>query len=684
MSAGPEAPAAVLGGLRGALFPFAPVVMGVGTGLYFARATEPGAALLALLAALALALVAAGLRTQAAWRPLAFGLALALAGFCLAALRSHLVAAPVLTHHRYGPVEGRIVAVDRSASGALRLTLDRPALPGLEPEAVPARLRLTVPEPLGFVPQPGTRVMTTAHLDGPAPPVEPGGFDFRRHAWFERLGALGYTRSPVLALADPAPGDGPALALARLRRAIAETVRARLPGEAGGFVAALLTGDRSGVGPETTEALRRANLSHLLAISGLHMALLTATVFALLRALLAAWPRATLYLPARKLAALGALAAAGGYLALSGGSISTQRAFVMAAAMLGAVLAERRVFSPRSVALAALVLLAWRPEALLSAGFQMSFAATVALVATFAALRARGPPGPRGRGARLAAPVVSAVICALVAGIATAPYAAAAFHRAAVYGLLANLLSVPLMGLLVMPAAVLAAALWPLGLSGVGLALMELGARWILGVAQRVGGLEGAVVPIPAAPGWVLPLFTLGALWGLLWPRRARWAGLAAVALAFAGWSLAARPSLLIDRDGALVGLMGAQGRALSRARGAGYAAQNWLEADGDGARQAEAAARPGFAAVEGGVRFSFAGESWLHLWGARGEAALAGACRDGLRIVTDRPARLPPGAACRVIDPPGLARSGALAIAAAGAVREAQAVSGRRPWTAP
>lgn len=671
-----------LSAARGALFPFAPVVVGLGVGAFFLLPRELMLREVGVLAAGMVALAAAALRGPEGARPVAFALALVCAGTLLAAWRAQSVAAPVIGWHRYGPVEGRIVMVDRSGSDAVQLTLDRVVLPGVDPARVPARVRVSVHGTLELDPVVGTRVMLTGHLAPPGGPVEPGGFDFRRLAWFDQLGAVGYTRSPVLALEDPAPGL--ALALTRLRQRLADGIRARLPGETGGFVAAILTGDRSGVGLETIEDLRRSNLAHLLAISGLHMGLLTGVVYATLRAALAMFPLLALRLPIRKLAALGPLLAAAAYLALSGGNVATQRAFVMAAAMLGAVLAERRALSMRSVALAALILLAWRPEALLSVGFHMSFAATVALVAVFRWLRDRrmGELRVRPSGWRRAlAPVGSAALCSLVAGVATAPFAAAQFHRVVEYGLIANLLSVPLMGLLVMPAAVLAAVLWPVGLEGIGLWLMGLGTRWILGVANRIGNWDGAVTMVVTPPGWVVPVLSLGALWLVLWPGRARLAGVLVVAVALGGWGLAERPPLLIDGEGSLVGLMGPQGRALSRARGAGFVARNWLEADGDEAWQEQAAARAGFTPVEGGVRFHFAGRDWAHLTGRRGLAALSVQCRDGAVVVIDQRVDAPPQG-CRLLDPRALRATGAIAVAADGHEVTARETAGRRLWS--
>ena len=676
-------PAVALTAARGWLFPFAPVAMGIGVGAYFAIPVQPHPAQLVMV--WGLAVLCAGL---AVWgphllRPMVVALSLAAIGFGVAAYRTDLVAAPVLQWRRYGPVEGRIVMVDRSVSDAVRLTLDAVVLNGLSPGQTPLRVRVSVHgDGLEFDPVAGMHVMMTAHLGPPSGPTEPGGFDFRRLAWFDRLGAVGYTRSPVMALAPPEAGLG--LALTRLRQRISAGIRARLTGETGGFVAAILTGDRSGVGQDTTENLRRSNLAHLLAISGLHMGLLTGVVFGAFRAGLALFPWVALRLPIRKIAAIGALFAAAAYLALSGGNVATQRAFIMAATMLIAVVAERRAISLRSVGLAALIVLLWRPEALPTAGFQMSFAATVALVAVFAALRDRQKNRPKSRQGhmrRVMQPIVGAVLCSLVAGIATAPIAAVHFHRFTDYGLLANVVSVPLMGVLVMPAAVLAALLWPFGGEGLGLWLMELGTRWILGVAQVFGGMEDAIRLVAVPPVWALPALGLGGLWLALWRGRARLAGVIVIASALIGWGLAERPALLIDRDGGLVGLLTEEGRALSRARGAGYVARKWLESDGDAAEQSEAATRAGFEAIEGGVRFTHAGQTWFHLHGRRGEAILSELCAEGVTIVIN--ARIDgPNGACRLMDARALSRSGSIAVHADGQEITARMVSGRRPWS--
>lgn len=650
------APIDALAAARGILFPWVPVLIGCGIGVWFALPWEPGPVHYAVLAGLLAACALARWTAPEVAHVLAIALGCVVLGALAAGARAHLVDAPILSFRYYGPVEGRIVGIDRSQSDQTRLTLDRVVLDRVPPARTPARVRVSLHGDQGGVdPMPGMTVMMTAHLSGPEGPVEPGGFDFQRMAFFDRLGAVGYTRTPALLVAPPEPR---AQWVNRLRAQIKRAVMDRVPGEPGAFAAALVTGDRSGIGQATLADLRASNLAHLLAISGLHMGLLTGFVFAALRYGLALVPVLALRLPTKKIAAVIALAAAAFYLALSGGNVATQRAFVMVAVMLVAVLADRRALTLRSVAIAAVIILLAQPESLLEPGFQMSFAATTALVATFGALRGRIAPG---RIPGWAMPVFTLVVSSAVAGFATAPIGAAHFNRISDYGLLANLASVPLMGTLVMPAAVVAALLAPFGLEAPALWVMEQGTRWILFVAGYVAGLDGSVTAVPAPGPAVLPVLALGALWAVLWRGRVRWLGVMPMAAALALWSSGARPDLLIAADGGLIGRMGPEGRALSAPKGRGFAARSWLENDGDLTDQETAAARPGFAGAKAERRFDFGGLAWVALSGKTGLAALDTACdsADVVILTVESPQR--PG--CLILDAAVLRATGPIAV---------------------
>jgi competence protein ComEC len=348
---------------------------------------------------------------------------------------------------------------------------------------------------------------------------------------------------------------------------------------------------------------------------------------------LALVPPLALRINGKKVAALAALAVAAFYLALSGANVATERAFIMVAVMLVAVLADRRALTLRSVALAAILLLMLRPESLLAPGFQMSFAATAVLIAGFGALD-RGRM--HGRVPRWAMPVFTLVLSSVLAGLATAPLAAAHFNRFTDYGLVANVLTVPAMGLFLMPGAVVAVLGLPLGLEGIGLWLMEIGARWILFIAGIVAGWDGAVTGIPTPGPLVLPLLAFG--------------GLIAVLLRGPVRGLAAAP------------LAGPEGRALSSPTGAGFAAQSWLENDGDLADQITAAARPGFSGPKGARAFALGPVSALHLKGKGAAARLADGCRTAQLVILSVPAEQRPQG-CTVIDSTDLAASGPQAL---------------------
>jgi competence protein ComEC len=662
---------------QGRLFPFVPVLIGVGIGLWFALPVEPGLA--AYLAALALATAGAGLVRHGAegWRiPGAVLLCLGV-GVLACGVRLWLVTAPVLDGRYYGPITGRIILIDRSQADAMRLTLDRVALADMRPGTTPLRVRISVQKDQPhWQPEPGQTVMTTGHLAAPEGPVEPGGFDFARMAFFDRLGGVGYTRNPVVLWEHPV---GHALWINRTRTHLAQGIMAHIPGDPGAFAAGVMTGDRSGLSPQAVAALRDSSLAHLLAISGMNMVFLVGFVFALIRYGLALVPPAALRLNAKKIAAVAALGVAAFYLMLSGANVATERAFIMVAVMLGAILLDRRALSLRSVAVAGTLILLYRPESLTEPGFQMSFAATIALIVAFGAvdgavLRERLP--------RWAIPVFTLVLSSVVAGFATAPFAAAHFNRFADYGLIANLLTVPVMGAVVMPAGAVAALLAPVGLAAPALWVMEQGCRWILWVAFWIAGWEGSVTPIPAPGPWVLPVLSLGLAWCAVWSDRGRWLGLLPVAAAITLWTAAPRPLLLVSADGALAGLMTDAGRALSSPRGAGFAARQWLENDGDLATPADAAARAGFAGDAGARSFMLAGLRAIAIKGRGGAEAARVACATHDLVVTTANVVGTAGP-CAMLDAGRLAETGPVAIGLqGGALVLTVAQPEARAWT--
>lgn len=661
---------------RGHFLPWVPVCLGGGIGLFFWLPEDPGVftlSLVILVGVLALPLLrCADGRSQFAWAMLLISM-----GFSTALMRVHLVEAPVLGFRYYGPVEGRVIALDRSGSNALRMTLDQLRLARLAPKETPDRLRISLVSDQNLPPI-GAVIGTTAHLMPPQGPSEPGGFDFRRYAWFHQLGANGYTRNPVLVL-QPAQTN---LVLKRLRDKLSRAIRGRMSPRTGGFAAAIITGDRSGVSKDVLQALRGSNLAHLLAISGLHMGLLSGFVFALLRFGLCLVPPLALRCNVKKIAAVGALFTAVLYLSLSGGNVATERAFIMVLVMLVAVLLDRRAFSLRAVAIAAILVLLRRPETLLSPGFQMSFAATTALVAVFGWIRdnrvALGPDWLR--------PVLTVLVSSAVAGLATAPFGAAHFNTLAQFGLLANVLAVPIMGLIVVPSAVLTFLLAAVGLEAFGFWVMDMGLQWILAVAAWVSALPNAQSGVATPESWVLPCLSLGGLFVVLWQGRLRWAGLSVIVVSLGFWTEVTRPKVLISSNGGLVGVMMPEGRALSRDSSQSFTAKAWLAADGERVSQAQAAQRwHGMGDTAGATdavpRVEVAGFTLFHVIGKR-QAELIKSCSAQDLIVSN--VALEFDGPCLVLQPKTLRHTGSIEIAPHGALITSAGEAGNRPWSRP
>jgi competence protein ComEC len=640
---------------QGHFFVWLPIFMGVGIGVYFSLLSEPDPRWFTALFAFGVVLPLLA-RRHAALLPFVWAISFAALGFALSGWHAHRAAAPVLDWRYYGPIEGRVVGLDRSASDKLRITLDQVRLDRIPPDERPARVRVSLHGEQRYLdPQPGQIIMMTGHLSPPSGPVEPGGFDFQRHAWFQQLGGVGYTRVPAL-LQAPAERGAFGVEIFRLRMLISNGIKDRMEGREGAFASAILTGDRSDVDQEALVALRASNLAHLLAISGLHMGMLTGVVFLMVRFGFALVPSVAMRTNPKKIGAVAAFVVAVSYLGISGASVATQRAFIMVSVMLVAVCLDRRALTLRAVAVAALIVLALSPEGLAGPGFQMSFAATTALVAIFAEIRDRqlmyGWP-------RWARNLASLVISSGIAGLATAPFGAYHFNQMSQWGLIANLLSVPVMGSVVMPGAVISGVLSLVGLEQIGIEIMRWGIKWILFVAETVAGWDSAVRRIASPGPWVLPLLGLGGATLCLTRGRMRVTAAPVLAAAFGLWFLSERPVLLVSDTGALIGLMTPEGRALNKARGDGFVAGAWLENDGDGADQEAASLRGGMGRKE--ARISVGGHDVAFVVDKDLSATdMARLCAQADLLILPQTKATPD---CPAITERGLRRSGALAI---------------------
>jgi competence protein ComEC len=569
----------------GRAFLWLPVCLGIGIAGYFALPREPLLPALLLLAG-GLGGLAVLLRHRPLGLPVAIALALVASGAALTKLRTDLVAAPVLGVERAYEVSGFVARIDRSGANGVRLLILVRSIAGIVPGALPHFVRLTMRSNAGHL-RHGDAVTIRARLRPPDGPPLPGGYDFARTSFYLGIGGTGF------ALGQARPAElGPApfslsmwKPLADLRAGIGRRIEEAIPGENGRIAVALTVGDQGGISDGTLDDLRDSGLAHILSISGLHMVLVAGVALYMLRAFLALIPGLALHYPIKKWSAAGALLIATIYLGLSGAEVPTQRSYVMLAIMLVAIMVGRRALSLRNVALAALLILATTPEALLTPSFQMSFGAAAALVSAFEAIRKRKDALRERRNSwpgRLWSSFGTTVLTSLVASFATAPFAAFHFQRLAPLSILANLLATPAISFIVMPMALAAVLLMPFGLEAPALWLMSSGLDIVRIVAQWVAGLSEGAGGIPMVPMAALLLFSAGFLFLILCGERWRLLGLGPMAAALLVAALTVRPDILVSPRGDAVALRQEDGRyRIIGARG-GFLVESWLRSDGD------------------------------------------------------------------------------------------------------
>jgi competence protein ComEC len=675
----------------GRLVPWLPVAFGAGIGIYFTAEREP-AWWAALTIALALAAAAVAARRRPVAFPLVLGAAAIAAGFTAATLRTLALDHPVLRAPAYNVTIAGFVESREERWKTDRIVVRVHAIDAPRTDGLLERVRLSVKK--RTAPPVGSYISLQARLSPPLQPLRPGGYDFARDLYFHGIGASGFAAGAITPQPPPEAG-GLQLRFASFVEGIRDTVdariRATIPGDAGAIASALLTGKRDALTQELNDAMYISGIGHVLSISGYHMAVVAGIVFFVVRALLALVPVLALRRPIKKWAAFAALLMATLYLVLSGAEVATQRSYIMTAIVLVGVLVDRPPLTFRSLAVSALAVLMLAPEALVHPSFQMSFAATLALIALYQhGLPWMAAPADTSWGARVALwgvrGMVALIIASLVAGLATTPYAAYHFHRLAPYGVLANLLAMPVVSAVVMPAGILGLLALPFGLDAPCWQLMKLGIDWMDAVALWVASLPGAVGHMAAFSPGVLVLGTIGLLICCLLRTPLRWIGAAILLIACVLALRTEQPDVMVATSGDSFAVRGPQGRLqVIKLGNDAFAIHEWLAADGDGRGDprviaAAVKAREGFACDEAGCVAKLWGGGLVAI--GTSAAAFADDCARSVLVLTTRTA--PPACGAMVIDRAASRQGGALALRRVGNGWEVTAARPRgemRPW---
>ena len=622
-----------------------------------------------------------------AWGQGRFGRALLIGGLALGAGcgliwgRSAWVAAPRLERPVIGVIEARVERIEQLvAKDDVRLTL--------APTRNMPRLRVSLPAkdaPAGL--GKGARIRVKARVQPPPPMPLPGGHDFARDAWFAARGGVGRAIGPI-ELVEPATGGG----LDAVRDRLGAHVRASLPGSAGGVAVALAVGDQAGVSEEDAEAMRRSGLTHLLSVSGLHIAAAVGAAMLVSLRLLALSERLALrFNLVLVAAAIGALAGVA-YTLLTGMQVPTMRACIAALLVLGGVALGREAISLRLVAVGALLVLMFRPEALAGASFQLSFAAVTSIIVLHQSRWARDLLGVREEGwpQRLLRGLLGLLLTGLVVELALIPFALYHFHKAGLYGVAANMIAIPLTTFVVMPLEALALLLDSVGLGAPWWTATGWSIDLILALAHRVADAKGAVAMLPTMPRWAFAALVFGGLWIALWRGKVRRWAVVPLLIGAAGAVTAPIPDLLITGDGEHLAIVRPDGVPVLLRAGSGDFVRGMMSEaaafDGDPLALEE----QGFARCTRDACLADIvrdGRAW-RLLAIRSRdriewRTLTAACRDADIVVASR--RLPLGCTPRwlKLDRPTLAHSGGVALYLTDRPHLASVAArlGQKPW---
>ena len=369
--------------------------------------------------------------------------------------------------------------------GRIRAVL-KPIEPPAELENI-GLVRLTMH--LETMPQSGEILDISARLFPLSGPFLPGMTDYGRIAYFRGIGASGFSYS-VNKVMQNTENTSLSQNIERQRSAYSRYFMRHFEPPVGAVASSLYIGKRDQLPAEIYRFFQKSGLAHLLAISGLHMALFCMSLYGLLRFIILPLEN---YLPisAHKIGAGLAVLAGFGYLVIAGMPVSAMRAWGIATIILVAVMVDRRALTIRTLALVAIMLLLWRPSFLFQPAFQLSFAATFAIIALHQAIQIRLPNnGVSGY-------FLSLMLSSLAAGIITTPFIAYHFALFTPWSLLSNLFAVPLLAFL-MPIGLIAVLENIVGLSGLFSTIYETGVLALIGIARFFSGL-------PAAGIWVKP-----------------------------------------------------------------------------------------------------------------------------------------------------------------------------------
>ena len=677
-------PSSVLAMQTGRMVVWSPVFLAVGVWTYFNLPNEPS-----LVAALGLLIGSASLVILLRQFNFALIIALLVFGFAIGKMRQEIVATPLLRSTvSSSDISGFVADADNKGGKRRILVIELDHASNIPEDEMPRRVRISIYDaPTALI---GDYLHFSARLTPLPTPVMPGGFDYGRDLYFQSIGAMGSNISPPVFEDRSVPWKfAERRFFHKLRSIMGARIIAAIPGPIGAFANSIVTGERAAIPAEMNTSLQISGLAHIISISGLHMSLVAGGVFWAMRAFLALSPFLALNYPIKKWAAVAALIVGFMYMLLADSGSATVRSYIMIAVMFFAILVDRPALSLRNLALSALIILVVTPEEAMGASFQMSFLAVMGIVAFFEFWNNR-PVDMKSHDASRVMRFTTyglkllggSVLTTIVAGGLSSIAAIYHFGRMSPYGAIANALALPISDLMVMPAAMFGVLMMPFGLDYWPFKLVEQGLTATMWISDTVASwpYANSMIAHPSLLG--ISIMVFGAFVICLVIGSIRWLGIALLALGFYVGQVGAKPTILIEDRGSNVAILDNEDHyVLAEPSKGKFAAEKWLQANGQVEKPEESAARPGWLCAE---NMCFSDLAAMSVGFIHEHTDPDWECPPVDIVIADFPLRGSCADAKLRIDRFDVWKNGALAIYIEGVqtrVETTRAVQGDRPW---
>ncbi len=392
--------------------------------------------------------------------------------------------------------------------------------------------------------QPGDHMRAKLSLTPLPLPWSPGGYPLTQHLYFEGLAAEGKLEGSFRILQKEPPSSF-SLWRQRHRQKLKDHIFKTFAPPFDGIVLALTLGEKAAIPSHIKEDFALSGLAHLLAISGLHMALLMGVVFFCVRRALSLTPYAE-FNDTKPLAGIIAFLVLSYYLFLCFESVSARRAYIMACFILGGFFLRRPPFSLKTLFATGIGLLCLWPASLILPSFQLSFSAVLGLFLAY-----QLPLLQQSARSSLLYKLVRALcvlaLTSLVVGIATLPLILKTFQQAPLLSLLANMVAIPGMSFVVMPLILLSLPFFWIGAGNLIAPALSSSLSLLLSWAHQISSFEQSFIAVPPPPGWALGLCFLGACFSICYPYRLWRGGFAFFFIGGCGLFMGEAPTLLLS-----------------------------------------------------------------------------------------------------------------------------------------